>query len=518
MSVPDLLTVDDLYALSGGAQFAWHEVVYDRLESFAAKLTTLRRSLVGELDDPFWQQLTATARSGLWILAGTPLPASHQAISLAATAERLRAMSMVAAEISMHGPIVSALAEDMEAILREDLDPLGDSARSILDGLTEERACLLLRWPRRASAVQAAFGTTRPNGLKLTVGSASALRELDTYDTIVAIGPSTGFESLIAAPRARDNHIVHLRITPDRARKAAVFAHSKSKGQRLQRQVKGVTDEAWAEQLRTSVDGELLEARTEWGAIASGGQRQTQHEDDVEDFVQARLVLLATDLAVYIDAEEGSSNWVLDPRAQGDERVRLEGWRELIPGMFLVLRTEGGSNIAMIADRILGREATRLRGDQQRWKDALRRAARERGMVTALRELRKLGCGVASEQNVRNWTSSSTIAPGKPSDFAAVMRFVGFDGDTDGLWKQVLTIRNAHRQAGQQLRAALISEMGRADLSSLTLTGRLDVEIPALGAGTLSVLRIEDISPDEYEISRYRVDEPFSIEEAAWHA
>jgi hypothetical protein len=58
--------------------------------------------------------------------------------------------------------------------------------------------------------------------------------------------------------------------------------------------------------------------------------------------------------------------------------------------------------------------------------------------------------------------------------------------------------------------------MERADLSSLATTGRLDVELPALGAGTLSVLRIEDISPDAYSISRYRVDEPFSIEETAW--
>jgi hypothetical protein len=517
VSTPELLVVDEAYGLSATARFSWHEVVDERLESFAATITTLRRQLSGELDDPFWQQVIASARSVFWALAGTPLPASHPAIALEQSAERLRSMSILATQVSMFGPAVESLAEILEKIRRADLDPLGDVVRSIVDGDDTGNACLLVRWPRREEAVREWFDAHRRGGGRLIVASAHALRELDFHESIVAVGPSTWFEGLIAAPRAARNDIVHLRVTRDRPRRPALFAKSRSKGQRLQRKISSTSDDAWADQLQRAVDEELLRPRTEWGAIDARGRRTDDGgRDDVDDFVQARLVLLAGEQAVYIDAEEGSGNWILDPKASGEERIRLEGWRELLPGMFLVLRTEGGSNIAIIADRILGAAASGLRRDQQEWKDALKAEAGARGMATTLRELRRLECRVASEQNVRNWTSTHTIAPGKRSDFDAVMRFVGLEDRADRLWQQVLTIRQAHRAAGNQLRAALVAEMERADLSTLAATGRLDVELPELGAGTLSVLRIEDISPDPYSISRHRVDEPFSVEETAW--
>jgi hypothetical protein len=427
-------------------------------------------------------------------------------------------MSILATQVSMFGPVVESLAEIVEDILSADLDPLGDVVRSIVEGDETGNACLLVRWPRREEAVREWFDPHRRGGGRLTVASAHALRELDFHESIVAVGPSTWFEGLIAAPRAARNDIVHLRVTRDRPRRPALFAKSRSKGQRLQRKIYSTSDDAWADQLQRAVDEELLRPRTEWGAIDARGRRSDDGgRDDVEDFVQARLVLLAGEQAVYIDAEEGSGNWILDPKASGEERIRLEGWRELSPGMFLVLRTQGGSNIAIIADRILGASASGLRRNQQEWKEALKAKARARGMATTLRELRRLECGVASEQNVRNWTSTHTIAPGKRSDFDAVMRFVGLEDRADHLWQQILTIRQAHRAAGNQLRAALVAEMERADLSTLAATGRLDVELPELGAGTLSVLRIEDISPDPYSISRYRVDEPFSVEETVWH-
>jgi hypothetical protein len=509
--------VDAAYGLSATARFAWHEVVDERLESFAAALTTLRRQLSGELDDPFWQEVIASARSAFWALAGTPLPASHPAIALDEGTERLRSMSVLASEISVFGPVVESLAQTLQDILNAGVDPLGDVVRAIVETSGDGRACLLVRWPRREEAVRGWFDAHPPGGRRLLVASAHALRALDLYDSIIAIGPSTWFEGLIAAPRAPRNDIVHLRVTRDRPRKPALFAKSRSKGQRLQRKIHSTSDAAWADQLQRAVDEELLRPRTEWSVIdARGRGADSRTGDDADDFVQARLVLLAGEQAVYIDAEEGSGNWILDPRANGEERIRLEGWRELTPGMFLVLRTEGGTNIAIIADRILGAKARGLRRDQQEWKDALKTTTRARGMATTIRELRRFGCGVASEQNVRNWTSTLTIAPGKRSDFEAVMRFVGLEATADRLWQQVLTIRQAHRAAGSQLRAALVAQMERADLSSLAATGRLDVELPTLGAGTLSVLRIEDISPEPYSISRYRVDEPFSVEESAW--
>jgi hypothetical protein len=517
MSTPELLVVDEAYGLSATARFTWNEVIDEKLESFAATLTTLRRQLAGELDDPFWQHLIANARGVFWALAGTPLPASHPAIALEQGAERLRSMSILASEISMLGPVVESLAQILETVLSDDLDPLGDAVRSIFERSDEGRTCVLLRWPRRQEAVHEWFDAHSLAGRRLTVASAHALRDLVFFDSIVAVGPSMWFDGLISAPRAASNHIVHLRVTRDRPRRPAMFANSRSRGQRLQRKIQPSSDDAWADQLRRAIDEELLRPRTEWGAIDARGRRDDGAiGEDVEDLVQARLILLARDQAVYIEAEEGSGNWILDPRASGEERIRLEGWRELTPGMFLVLRTEGGSNIAIIADGILGSRASLLRRDQQKWKDDLKAKARARGMAITLRELRAFGCGVASEQNVRNWTSIHTIAPGKRSDFDAVMRFVGLGATADRLWQQVLTIRQAHRAAGNQLRAALVAEMERADLSTLATTGRLDVELPELGAGTLSVLRIEDISPEPYSISRYRVDEPFSVEETAW--
>jgi hypothetical protein len=184
------------------------------------------------------------------------------------------------------------------------------------------------------------------------------------------------------------------------------------------------------------------------------------------------------------------------------------------PGMFLLLRTSGsGDYIVPIADRILGREAQRLRSMQEEWKSALRTLVQSKGLLAASIELLDLGSARANEINVRNWMSPRNIRPRDYNDFLAILRLTGMENLAHEHWQAAEAIDTAHRKAGFQLRKLLLSQVRGADLRTLQRKGRLDFHMPEVEGGTLTAFRVEHVMPDSILVPISRLGRPFLIKE-----
>jgi hypothetical protein len=301
----------------------------------------------------------------------------------------------------------------------------------------------------------------------------------------------------------------------DEVAPAALLVGSRSKSRRLHGasapQEAGETSEA------DELPEDFLEPRVAWTQIHESVLKAASDDGQVSEEIEARLFLLSDSHAVYVEAEEGAKSYVLDPAAELEERVVLLPADELAAGMFLILRTEGGDDRTALADRIMGAQASALRERQRMWKEWLRQQIRMSGPVEVVRRLRAAGSVRANRANLRNWAATRSIRTRDYSDFLAIMRLIDQEIEAPRVWEEMGRIASAHRQAGQHVRGVLIRRMEKADLTSLDAEGRLDFEARDLGGGTLSVFRVEEVSPEPRLIPENRVDRPFPLEAELWH-
>ena len=212
--------------------------------------------------------------------------------------------------------------------------------------------------------------------------------------------------------------------------------------------------------------------------------------------MEARLFILAEDLAVFMDVFEQSK---LDVVNVEERRLFKKSCTDIQPGDYVVLRTGGGRSdyIPEVADKQLGKKAAALRSLQAEWKRELRDFVRHRGLREVERAL--LALGVRSP-NLRYRLWDRSIRSKNPKDFQTLMEYIGLGERFTEMWTGMSQILSAHQRAGRQVQAQLELQVETADLSVLEQTGRLDVRLAEIDAGTLSVLRVEQRSPDTYEV------------------
>jgi len=188
---------------------------------------------------------------------------------------------------------------------------------------------------------------------------------------------------------------------------------------------------------------------------------------------------------------------------------------KLQPGMFLLLRTEGGGDyIVPIANRILGEDAAQLREMQEGWKTRLRGEVELRGLLPVCIDLLELGGSKhVNEINLRYWMSSKCIRPQDNNDFRAILKLVGLQ-DKEALYRDVADrIERAHRSAGFYIRKLLISQVTGADLHEIHKKGYMEFELPRSDGGSLTAFRIEHISPAITNVSASRTGRPVAAKD-----
>ena len=482
------------------------------IQRFVRSLALLGRRLGEERQDVYWQPILRNLRRVRYELTSVPLPLDDEALGLRAAADAFdNRIRNVEALFPGLAAAVRAVAQQLKDLAGLSSDALTDAIEAVLreSGGGDRRSIVLIRAPQFLGPVRAHL---RSRGIGAKVLTAESLTGDVVAEEMIAIGPKYWFPSYVtAAPRALAATFVHFRwiADPEREEQAFPVTFPGSKSFSVSQHPRSQQDEP-----TPLVDAEELLPVIDWHAISRG----TATESDDADVVPAALFLLADGFAVYLDSQPGSRAYIVDPDADDDDRVRQEPVRQLGPGSFLLLRSEGGGDyIRPLADQILREKAAHVRALQKEWKDLLRFRVRSDGAEAVARRLRSLGSNGATELNVRYWSSYDTIATGNVTDFEAIMRLVGLHERTADVWAAMQLIRAAHVRAGQHIRKLLSREVIAANAAELRERGVSHFELEALGKATLSVFRVEAKSPDPIVVSRSHLRHPFKVGRDLWH-
>jgi hypothetical protein len=191
---------------------------------------------------------------------------------------------------------------------------------------------------------------------------------------------------------------------------------------------------------------------------------------------------------------------------------------DIVPGTYLVLRTEGeGDYVRVMADSLLGPRARNLRELQRWWKRELNRRLAAEGAKLVSTELTQAGAVRASEENVRRWASPDNIRTQDPADFRAILTVIGAAERFDEVWRAMGQIHQAHIQAGGRVRQLLLDELCSGDTTLLRQQGWEDYHVEEIqGEGTLRVARVEARAPEPHDVPRIRLRRPFKIARELW--
>jgi hypothetical protein len=486
-----------LYEIATHATATRQTVSSATVRRFAAEVRRLSRAIDGFDDDETLSAFMRRCRRALRDLSTTPLPPAHEVFDLAGSvsylsrlAERLR--SSYPEQIVGRGDLCIAALRDLSADVS---NPIGGLAAELLATGDLLRSGLVVK-TMRLHEVRYWLWRTSPGVRLVTERELTALTGLET---LVVIGPSYWYPPhLLSAPRAELIYFVHFDWLRDRERNTRLFSGSPvAPGAQIPT---GPPHSASGLREDESMDADTLVPTVDWDALAraSGIHRADSRQDP--EIVDANLFLLAGGFSVYLEAVEGPTIHVVDLEAGAKPRLHSERTRQISEGDYIVLRSAGGTGdyIPEIADLFLGQRAPKLRALQSEWKALLRRRVRERGFSRVERDLQSLGVASPNLQ-YRLWQHS--IRTREPNDFRLLMEYIGLGDRAGEIWTAMGDLSDAHLRAGQQVRHLLEEAVVDANTEELIQTGRADVRLGDIDAGTLSVLRVEGRSPQAASVA-----------------
>lgn len=479
------------------------------LGAFSHAVQKLGTRLGEDGADSYWRPVLGRLRRVRWELATVPLPFNHPAFALYDSAaflrDRLRDCASVYPSHAEAAEGVMTLLADLSD--RND-DPLGDAVRSLrLDG---KSAFLLLPDTRNTAAVEETVAG--PEGL--AVLTPPQLADSAIYEAGAIIGVARWFPAhVFAAPRARRIHLAHYKWLRDGPLDPRIFA-----GSRMGSAGRGSTlaaHDGRGAPVGTLDPSELLPV-TDWAAIASGTGGTTDATGERPDTVEAYLLLLAPEQAVYVEADEGSRAYVVE--IGSSKELQMVSTRTIQPGTYIVNRVGGeGDYIPAIADSLLGEHAPRLRAAQRRWKEPLRELLECIGVRAMLSRIEAAGGARANRANLRRWLSESSIRTAQYVDFVALMEVAGLADETAELWRDMELIDKAHRRAGKRVRTLLAKEILEGDTRDLESRGWQDYDVEEIeGEGALRVARVEARHPDVLRVSSRKTRKLLPVERDLW--
>jgi hypothetical protein len=557
---PSMLEAINVYDAAASATVSRTSVEDPQVQAFSHRVTALLRQLGDDAADEYWAPVTRRLRRVRWELATTPLPLNHDSLELSESSafivSALRACDRI---YPAHAVAARAVSQQLEELASMDSDPLGGAiVRLLTPGAVEGRvaggkACedetvavldssssallsdlgmrqgsndsphvaspdgddtaIVLPRSRHALAVQDHLASA---GIPVTVVTAAQLAQTTVYGRATIVGSLAWYPShVVAAPRAFRLHVVQYGWIRDDVPETSVFTGSEERAPMVP-PLERLPPTSIPENDHQADSHELL-APTDWAAI---GATSTPTEDGpagrTPEIVQAYLLLLASDEAVYLEAEEGSRAYVV---ALGAEKeLRQVPTRSIAPGTYLVTREGGeGDYIAAIANSLLGEGAGELRAAQRRWKGMLQELVQRLGLHAVVRRLEEAGSLRATEMNARRWASDSSIRTQDYRDFQAIMSVIGLDAEAEDLWKQMALIDQAHLKAGQRVRALLEHEILEGDTRELERKGWMDYDVAEIeGEGALRVARVEARAPETMPVQARTTRRPFQVERDLW--
>lgn len=211
--------------------------------------------------------------------------------------------------------------------------------------------------------------------------------------------------------------------------------------------------------------------------------------------VEARVGVLANDDSVLLPIEEGTFVTVFDPETRS---VRREQTRRLIPGMFVVVRERGSrDHLRSLVETKFLENPEAIRASMYRWKSALHRSIRDRGIDRVASELGRHGVSVG-HSSIKLWTTDLVHGPGIFQNFVALLDYLGLP-EAEAGWRHLLKVRRAGRQAGTYMRRQLIKQASMVRTDQILRESTLKFTLDGVDGGALVAVKIDEILSEVIE-------------------
>ncbi len=514
---------NNLYICASNSSIHRHKIYHSLFYEFCRLIDKLEYDLDEQAHDDYWKGFLREVRYYRFLLNAVPLSMDSQAAQLLSSMQdNLRRCRYSFPQFVHH---IENMVNKLTILSGSHDNPLLEAVLGIVSSQDQVIAALLLKEPYLLPLVEDVLAThTALEHIELV--DQYQLRGAHCYNQVIIIGPSRWYpEYILRAPRTKEIHLIHYSWLADAREASPIFVKSFTQQQpgsrgKLTGDLQARIEDNSNELIETP--GQDILPEINWSGISTKILRQTQ-EDISQEYIPAKLYLLASEQAVFLDANENTKVLVLDLEIDEDEEEELHQIKRISlskvrPGMFLLLRTEGGGDyIVPIANRILRDKALPLRAMQDQWKGLLKRAVETRGLLAVSIELLDYGSKRANETNVRNWMSIRSIHPHDDEDFRAILKLAGFEGKAQEYQDAAEQIESAHRKAGFYIREQLLKQVPNADLRELHKRGFMDFELPEADGGSLTAYRIEHISPEFSSIPASRIGRPATIKDLLWH-
>ena len=493
------------------------EIVISRIPVSSTNVEALRRALrclkraIPEGEDlPVIRRFQSLARRQCFYLCATPLELSSNIMRVTNLEKRYES-ALKSCQLS-HPSLEEHVtrAWDCLKVARE------HNANPLLDELSKS-ACIASDQPIAMVLKEGAFIAATKLELKkcamlsgITPVGIDSLRGVDFYETLILVGSPLWFPSfLFEAPRSSKIVILQFSCCSSALPDMPKFVNPAYEGPRI------VYNSESLEQENQQHDEDLdLLPSIDWNLVRQRANADCADHGTREEKTQARLLELAGNVAVWVDASDGATVSILDPETQQRRKVLT---RDLQLGNYLLLRTDGGGDmIAPVADMILGDRAVACRESEKHWKDQLRKKMQVLGIHPLVKKLREAGSEIANPQNVRNWSSYKSIKTEKKDDFDAIMKVVGLGSRTDEFWNTAVLIDHAHRKAGRQISRKLFHQVKKTDLGELLKTGRMEFTLPTESGGKLAAFRINVVYDESFTVPVIRLNHPNDLDALQW--
>lgn len=428
-------------------------------------------------------------------LATNLLPANHPMLGLRELSADLASQVAELPIASRAGATAVAAAEALARLLMESESPLGSAALEVLATEQEDRRLVVLRYQRAVAATEAYLAE---RGVTTSVCSRASVRAQPLAGTMLLVGDPRLFRSATwTAGRAESVCFVQYPLAPRPTAPGGLFGAAGGLVAPSFR-LSGATDPV--------PDTEFFDPDI---AIVEAGQREAiRRRSERPDSVEAALLLLEDDHAVWTAVGEGRFMWVVDLDDPTEPAVSQTPTASVRQGSFLVFRDEGatGSLIQAIADTEF--DALVHRPAQTRWKAALSSATSHAGGPAAARRLLvSLG---AKSPNPAGWAAAESIRPNSRHDFGITCDFAGLGDEADELWAALSAVKRAHAKAGMWVRRRLEEALVAQQLETLKTEGVLHLDLP--GLGQLSAYRVLHVHPEREYVDPMIIDQPFGRE------
>lgn len=523
-----LANANRIYELSEKTSVYFHPVDCDQFKEYCFALQKLKKVLSEEVDDGELLRTYVRFYSRYrYTMSSTPLPFHNTDCCSEETQNYLkRKTTQYAIVFPQYGEEIKQLFNLFRSLLSIDQNPLLSKVIELTLGFRSNEVAVLIRDVNLLTITEKWINQTNLN-CKFQLVDLLQLRGLNFFKKIIVLGPPQwyrDYQYVFSVPHAEEINFIGYEWMKGKWPSLNVFAASAkvSNSDQPEKEIKH------REKQILDPEDILVKQIYDWNKIRSGLSYGHDLDGSTElETIEARLLLLEGFEAVYIDASSESAKALIIDLCEEDEDVDEEGEasslvmrisaNDIIAGMFVVLRTEGGGDyIVQVADKLLGEKAKAIRAKQSEWKSKLKDKVSQVGIDECVDLLRKFGSSKANEVNIRNWMSERNIKPRSLNDFEAIMQLLEIDKENHTYWENAELIDRAHRSAGFSIRKLLLKELFSVNRSELFRNGRMNFELQEGDGGSLTAFRVLDISPSTFLVPLSQINHVFRRSDNEW--